>query len=484
MSVSTELTARIVAVHQGSPAERAGVLVGDVVMSVNGQVVRDIIEWHHAVDEASISLDIDRNGMPFEFDIEKRAGEQLGVEISSAVFDRVQTCDNHCSFCFIYQLPKNLRKSLYLKDDDYRLSFLFGNFTTLTRFTEADLERVLDQKLSPLHVSIHVSDPWKRADMLRNERGAVSLRWLKVLLENGIDVRGQIVVCPDHNNGEDLERTLIDILDQYPLLEAVAIVPLGLSQFNPEAELRVHTSQEAADVVALCEKYQLIAEQLLGKKMFWPSDEFYLLGNMPFPDASSYGGYPMYEDGVGIVSSFVEEFQGRKLNDAESLAQQTSGFFASVDGATPGGYRSIRDSGIHNPAGDTGLRVVHSQPVELTRRAPSVTSSAGKVGILTGAYAASVISGLVSDYGDRISVLPVVNNYFGGNTAVSGLMVGEDIRSVMLSHVECDVFLLPDVCLSEGRFLDGMTLEDLPSSAVVLPTDGHALRNFLEKVMQ
>ena len=135
MSVSTELTARIVAVHQGSPAEHAGVLVGDVVTSVNGQVVRDIIEWHHAVDEASISLDIDRNGMPFEFDIEKRAGEQLGVEISSAVFDRVQTCDNHCSFCFIYQLPKNLRKSLYLKDDDYRLSFLFGNFTTLTRFT-------------------------------------------------------------------------------------------------------------------------------------------------------------------------------------------------------------------------------------------------------------------------------------------------------------------------------------------------------------
>ena len=122
--------------------------------------------------------------------------------------------------------------------------------------------------------------------------------------------------------------------------------------------------------------------------------------------------------------------------------------------------------------------------MELTRRAPSVTSSTGKVGILTGAYAASVISALVSDYGDRISVLPVANNYFGGNTAVSGLMVGEDIRSVMLSHVECDVFLLPDVCLSEGRFLDGMTLEDLPSSAVVLPTDGHALRNFLEKVMQ
>jgi len=141
VSVSTELTARIVAVHQDSPAQQAGVLVGDVVLSVNGQVVRDIIEWHHAVDEASISLDIDRNGMPFEFDIEKRAGEQLGVEISSAVFDRVQTCDNHCSFCFIYQLPKNLRKSLYLKDDDYRLSFLFGNFTTLTRFTEADLER-------------------------------------------------------------------------------------------------------------------------------------------------------------------------------------------------------------------------------------------------------------------------------------------------------------------------------------------------------
>src|SRR4029077_6203829 len=157
-------------------------------------------------------------------------GAPLGAELSSAVFDRVQTCDNHCPFCFIYQLPKGMRHMLYWKHDAYRLSFLYGNFTTLTRFTEADLERVVTQRLGPLYVSIHATDPEVRARMLRNRRGATSLRWLRALLDAGVEVHGQVVVCPGVNDGAVLEDTLCGILDSYPELADLACVPLGVSR--------------------------------------------------------------------------------------------------------------------------------------------------------------------------------------------------------------------------------------------------------------
>jgi putative radical SAM enzyme (TIGR03279 family) len=181
---------RVVAVAPGSPAARVGVAVGDEVASVNGQVPRDVIQWRLLSDDAEVDLDVERRGHRIPLTVTKRDGEALGAEVSSALFDRVRTCDNHCAFCFIYQLPPGLRRSLYLKDDDYRLSFLYGNFTTLTRFTEADLERVLLEGLSPLNVSIHATDPDVRSALLRNRRGGTSLRWLRALLDHGVTVHG------------------------------------------------------------------------------------------------------------------------------------------------------------------------------------------------------------------------------------------------------------------------------------------------------
>ena len=405
--------------------------------------------------------------MLVDVEVEKQPGEPLGVSIASAVFDRVQTCDNHCSFCFIYQLPKGLRRSLYLKDDDYRLSFLFGNFTTLTRFTEMDLERVIDQALSPLHVSIHDTDPWGRAEMLRNERGAMSLRWLRALLDNGTNVRAQIVLCPGVNDGEVLERTLAGILDEYADIDAVAIVPLGLSRFNPESALRVHSVDDARRAVDIVDEWRESARRVVGHPLFWASDELYLLAGRPMPDVADYGDFPMYEDGVGIVASFREEFAGRR----SSITGPTSGFFASVDGATPSGYRAERVPA--NPAGDTGLRPVR---VQIAQRA---TTTKGKVGILTGEYAAPVITSLVDDR--NVTVIPVHNEFFGGNTAVAGLMVGQDIAREIAAHPDIDEFLLPDVCLSEGRFLDGATPADLGANVTVVPTDGASLRRILDR---
>ena len=461
----------VVAVTTDSPAWLAGVCTGDVVRAINGVAPRDIIEWRLLADEAEVELDIDRGGMDVTIAVSKRAGETLGAEVSSALFDRVRTCDNHCAFCFIYQLPPGMRKSLYLKDDDYRLSFLYGNFTTLTRFTEADLERVVTEGLSPLNVSIHATDPDVRSAMLRNPRGGMSLRWLRQLLDHGIVVNGQIVVCPGVNDGAVLEDTMIGILDRYPELASVAIVPLGISRFNTEATMRAHTSDEARAVVDLVARWQSIFLSVLGRRMVFAADEYYLMADVPFPDGETYEGFGMHEDGVGMARTFEWEFTGR-------LAVPTgpqSGFFAWVDGAPAEGYRAVR-----NPAAETGLRVVAETgavSVSLGRR---VASNTGPVGVLTAPYGARVIAPLIESLGrDDVRVIVVNNDYFGGNTGVTGLMVGADIARVLNEEPVGHRYLVPDVCLSEGRFLDGLTVADLPREVEVVPTDGIALRRAL-----
>src|SRR5262249_8753703 len=204
--------------------------------------------------------------------VEKPAGTPLGLELDSPVFDRVQTCDNHCPFCFIHQLPKGMRRSLYVRDDDYRLSFLYGNFTTLTRFTEADLERVVSEGLSPLWVSIHSTDPEVRSRMLRNRRGATSLRWLRALLDAGVQLHGQVVVCAGVNDGDILEDTLTGVLDRYPELSTVACVPLGVSRWNTEQSMRPHAREEAAEVVDLIEDWQRTFLEVLGRRLVYASD--------------------------------------------------------------------------------------------------------------------------------------------------------------------------------------------------------------------
>src|SRR3954465_5501999 len=254
---------RVVAVAPGSAAARAGLLPGDELRAVGGQVPRDVIQYQLLTAEPEVELEVGRGGLLLTVTIEKEPGQPLGAEVSSALFDRIPTCDNHCEFCFIYQLPKGMRRSLYVKDDDYRLSFLYGNFTTLTRFTEADLERVVNERLSPIYVSIHATDPDVRTALLRNRRGATSLRWLQLLLDADIEVHGQIVCCPGVNDGAVLEQTLLDVLTTYPRLASIGVVPLGISVHNREPELRVHTKAEAESVVDLVTEWQSIYRDTL-----------------------------------------------------------------------------------------------------------------------------------------------------------------------------------------------------------------------------
>ena len=429
--------------------------MGDVLVSVNGKEPTDIIEYQQLIDGERVTLVVEREGQTLarKVTIAKREGQPLGLGIDSAVFDRIRTCDNHCSFCFIYQLPKGMRRSLYVKDDDFRLSFLYGNYTTLTRFTEFDLERVVEEKLSPLYVSIHSTDPELRAEMLRNPRGATSLRWLMELLRAGIEVHAQVVVCPGVNDGRHLERTLHDVLSLYPELTSVALVPVGVSALSLEATMRSHTAEEARDVIALAERFQGLTLEILGRVSVFASDEFYLVAGARPPAATQFESLDQAENGIGMVAAFVQSFV-----DSTVMDRLGSGFFQSVDGAPAIGYRAPRVDAATLHGGDEIL-------------------------VVTGEYAAPILRDLFDDQGfTDVAVLAIANTYFGGNIKVAGLLTGQDLIVALADVPSSTVCLLPDVCLSEGRFLDGLTLDDLPRPVVTVRTTGHDLRNALESV--
>ena len=512
----------VVSVVPGSPAERAGLLPGDEIVTMNDQVVRDVIQYRLLADDADPELVITRGGLEFEVVVPKVAGATLGVEVQSALFDQLRTCDNHCSFCFIYQLPPGMRPSLYLKDDDYRLSFLYGNFTTLTRFTEADLERVITEGLSPLNVSIHATNPTVRSQLLRNRRGAMSLRWLRSLLDHHVEVHGQLVICPGINDGEVLEDTLAGVLDRFPDLASVHAVPLGISQFNKEPGLRFHTRAEAAAVVDTVERWQKVFGATLGKRLVFAADEYYLMAGRDFPATADYEDFCQHENGIGMFRTFEREL----LGEVQTPTSVASGFFAWVEGAPAEGYRAPRVEAASSPTaagggavsvggGSVGEGLIgggsvgggavgatlagavfdgegvggvgegvggvgggHGVAVSLRPR-PSAP-----VAVLTGEYGATVLGALLPSVlaslgRTDVRIIAVRNEFFGGNTAVAGLLVGADLARVLSREPEGHRYLLPDVCLSKGVFLDGTRPEDLPRPVEIVPTNGIALREAL-----
>ena len=449
----------VLEVLPGTPAEAAGLRPGDGLVTVNGLVPNDVIEYQQLVDDADPVFELDRDGQRYTTIVEKPDGAPIGIRLNASIFDRVQTCDNHCDFCFIYQLPPGMRKSLYLKDDDYRLSFLYGNFTTLTRFTELDLARVVEEKLGPLYVSIHATDPAVRSRMLRNPRGATSLRWLEGLLEHGVTVHGQIVLCPGVNDGGVLERTLAETIMRFPTLASIGIVPLGLSKFNKEAHLRVHTRDEARADLEIIHFWQERALDALGRRVFHASDELYLTADLPVPDAHAYESFPQHENGIGMIRTFYDELT--RLEDGDpSTDPIVTGEWRSVPAAPAEGYRAVRhESKDPEPA-------------------------AGPAVIVTGTYGASVLAPVLARLealaGTPMRLLAVDNRFFGGNTAVAGLIVGSDLIEALRTDREpAGAYIVPDVALSGDVFLDDVPLSAVADAAsapvVVAPTTAAGL---------
>lgn len=435
----------VLEVLPGSPAAAAGLRAGDELVSINGIVPNDVIEYQQLVDDIDPEFQLRRGEEGLSVPIFKGEGDPIGIRLNSSIFDRVQTCDNHCEFCFIYQLPPGMRKSLYLKDDDYRLSFLYGNFTTLTRFTELDLSRVVEEKLGPLYVSIHATDPDVRSEMLRNRRGATSLRWLAALLENDVVVHGQVVLCPGQNNGAVLEQTLAETITRYPKLSTLGIVPLGLSKYNKEANLRVHTPEEAAADLEIIHFWQERALDALGRRIFQASDELYVQGGIEVPPASAYEAFAQHENGIGMIRAFYDELE-RIERGSLATAPIVTGEWRSVPAAPAEGYRLPK----------------HLRPDPSVAEGPAV--------VVTGKYGAAVIEPVRERLerlaGRPIRLLTVPNDFFGGNTAVAGLMVGEDVkRSIAGDQEPAGAYVLPDVALSSDQFIDNMDLNEVVGAA-------------------
>jgi putative radical SAM enzyme (TIGR03279 family) len=400
-------------VRPRTPASAAGLLVGDRILAVNGQALRDAIDFQfHAADDR-LALTVERADGLRSLALTPSAGD-LGVELAAPRPAEISTCANKCVFCFIHQLPRGMRKSLYVKDDDFRLSFLHGNYITLTDLGEADLARIIEQRLSPLYVSVHATDPELRHRLLgRPRRSAPILPRMERLARAGIRMHAQIVLCPDWNDGPQLERTVFELAPLASQVATVAVVPVGLTRHRERLpDLRGLTSEEAGALVDTVTGWQEKLLATLGTRFVFLADEIYLLAGRPLPPAPAYEGFPVAEDGIGLVRRFEDGF-------ARALARR---------------------------------------PAPLALRPLTVVS-----GEMFAARLRTLLAGLPGAEG-ALRVTAVPNDFFGPAIGVAGLLTGRDIQRHLAGLPDLgEGVLVPAVALHDvdGVFLDDLTPADL-----------------------
>jgi len=407
--------ARIAEIMPESIAEELELQPGDLLLAVNGEPVTDYIAYRFAIADEDVSIEIARGDEQGVFEIEKDADEDLGIIFESDVFDGVRACRNRCVFCFEDQMPAGMRGSLSLRDDDFRLSFLHGNFLTLTNLTDDDVRRIVHEKLSPLFVSIHATDPAIRNAMLQNTKAQDIRAQLRELGEQGIEFHGQIVLCPGWNDGAVLDQTLTDLAERYPALLTVGIVPVGLTAHRDSLpELRTVTPEDAAAVLDAVEKKQSENLSRLDTRQVFAADEFYLLANRPFPAAEAYEGFPQKENGIGLARLFLDEL------------------------------------------------------ASLPEIALAVPCPVSPVTIATGTLAAPLLEQLAAHlraWGIEATVVPVPSLTYGGGVSVAGLITGADLRAALAGRDLGQMLILPTASLNaDGIFLDDTTPEELETA--------------------
>jgi len=406
-------------VRRGSPAAEAGLLLGDRIVAINGTPLRDVIDFHFQAGEEMLRLSLVRAGTLQSMTIRRQSGVKLGLELAPPRPGEISTCANKCVFCFIHQLPRGMRKSLYVKDDDYRLSFLHGNYITLTDLEEEALARIEGQRLSPLYVSVHATDQELRHRLLGQPRVKREiLPILERLVKAGIVMHAQIVLCPEWNDGPHLERTVRDLAGLYPGVATVAVVPVGLTRHRERLpQLRSVTAEEARTLVQVIATWQREFKERLGSRFVFAADELYLLGRVEIPPARHYEGFPLLEDGVGLVRRFSDGWERvvRRLRSGRTR------------GARPQDRR---------------------------------------ISVVTGEMFAPRLSLLLEQLrveGLTVEVIPVANDFFGRAIGVAGLLTGQDILAQLGARSLGDVVLVPAVALKDGDgvFLDDLTPADL-----------------------
>ena len=412
-------------VEPGSIGEELGFEPGDQLLSINGVRPRDLIDYRYLCVEEELELEVrDAAGQLHHVELEKDADDGLGLGFTEALFDGLRQCNNRCPFCFIDQQPPGRRGSLYLKDDDYRLSFLYGSYLTLTNLTEADWQRIEAQRLSPLYVSVHATDPDLRARLLDNPRAGLLLDQLAWFAERDLQIHAQVVVCPGLNDGEALERTLSDLSrfagGEWPAVRSAAVVPVGLTRFRPADDGLVPVDPiSARDVIARVEARQAQYRKQLGTRFTWLSDEWYLIAGLPLPPRDEYEDLPQQENGVGSIRAFLE-----------ALDQATT----DLPGRVPHPRRCSWVVG----------RIVEQALKPVTDRLNAV---------------------------DGVSLLlhGLPSPYWGQDQVVTGLLTGRDLIDGLQGRDLGDELLLPSVMLRQGQpvFLDDMTLDTLRAALPV-----------------
>ena len=408
---------RIRTVDPNGVGARVGLQVGDDLLRINGRPVRDILDYQYLMAEGEVEIVVQRDGRTFVRSTEVWGRDGLGVTFEEMV---VEECQNHCLFCFVDQLPPGLRPTLYVKDEDIRLSFLYGSYITLTSLKPQDLDRIVDQRLSPLYVSVHTTDPTVRRRIVGHRGAGKLLEQLRVLAAHRIELHTQIVLCPGINDGPYLERTVFDLADFFPWVRSIAIVPVGLTKHRAGLyPLRPVDPNEALELTRIISGWQEHFVAQFGVRLVHLADEWYLLAHVPLPQAETYDDFPQVESGVGLARQFLDTFEERQ--------------------------------------GELPAHVLH--PITLT--------------LVTGTLAESFICDIARQLervdGLTVQVVVVPNRLLGETITVSGLLSGADIQTALEDHGYGDIVLLPPNCVNEkGLCLDDGTPERL-SSALSVP---------------
>jgi len=413
----------IQSVQPDSAAKDADIEAGDILLSINGQEISDIFDYRFLTTDKNLLVEIEKkNGELWEIEVEKDEYEDLGLEFGDPLISGAKSCTNKCIFCFIDQLPKGMRDSVYFKDDDSRLSFLSGNYVTLTNMDEKELDRIIRYRMSPVNVSVHTTNPELRKFMLSNRFAGDVQEKIGKLCKNGITVNAQIVLCKGINDGDELDRTLGDLSDLYPQVASVSVVPVGLTKWREGLyKLEPFDKGSSADVLEQVGKWQQKMMGEYGTRLVYPADEFYIMAGADLPACKEYEDFPQIENGVGLMSLLIDEFyqylkkHGRKLDN----------YFAKLDG----------------------------------ERIISIAT-----GICAYQYIKQLAQLLEKRYNNlRVTVYPIKNDFFGENVTVTGLLTGRDLLAQLMDKETGSEILISRSMLRSGEetFLDDYTVDGL-----------------------
>lgn len=434
------MSVKISGVKKKSLAYKKGIRPNWVLKEINSHEINDVLDYNFYAADAKLILTLENEkGKIKNKKIRKGENEDLGLEFDTYLMDKQKTCKNKCIFCFIDQLPDGMRESLYFKDDDSRMSFLFGNYITLTNLTKRDIERIIEMHINPVNVSVHTMNPDLRVKMMKNPHAGEVLRYLDVLAENGTHINTQLVLCPGINDGKELKYSIEKLASLYPAVQSIAAVPVGITKFRENLpDLEEYTRESAKEVICIIEEYQHEFLEKFGTRLVYASDEFYLKAGLKLPDDEEYEDYPQLENGVGMLTDLECTFDKALQNDDETEVADRNVFIATGEAAKP--------------------------------------------------LLEKLSEKFYNKYNKKIPVLEIKNDFFGHSITVSGLITGEDLTNSLKDRNDIDELLISSNMLrSEGdMFLDSMTVEEaekiLSCKITPVSSDGYELLDKMKGV--